>query len=41
MILGHVKAIHVRNDVWINDGKGIGMVDPAKVSYILSAWYLV
>ncbi|CAE6357150.1 unnamed protein product [Rhizoctonia solani] len=31
LVLGHVKAIHVRKDVWINDGKGIGMVDPVKL----------
>ncbi|KAH7339869.1 hypothetical protein B0J17DRAFT_569711 [Rhizoctonia solani] len=31
LVLGHVKAIHVRKDVWIDDGKGIGMVDPAKL----------
>ncbi|KAF8609058.1 flavoprotein oxygenase [Ceratobasidium sp. AG-I] len=30
IILGLVKAIHVRKDVWLNDGKGIGMVDPVK-----------
>lgn len=32
LVLGLVKAIHVRKDVWLNDGKGIGMVDPVKVS---------
>ncbi|CAE6420586.1 unnamed protein product [Rhizoctonia solani] len=31
LVLGHVKAIHVRKDVWLDDGKGIGMVDPAKL----------
>ncbi|CAE6510611.1 unnamed protein product [Rhizoctonia solani] len=31
MVLGLVRAIHVRKDVWINDGKGIGMVDPVKL----------
>lgn len=31
LILGLVKAIHVRKDVWLNDGKGIGMIDPVKV----------
>ncbi|CAE6439112.1 hypothetical protein ACGC1H_006904 [Rhizoctonia solani] len=31
LVLGHVKAIHVRKDVWIDDGKGIGMVDPVKL----------
>jgi flavin reductase (DIM6/NTAB) family NADH-FMN oxidoreductase RutF len=31
LVLGLVKAIHVRKDVWVDDGKGIGMVDPVKV----------
>ncbi|KDN45571.1 hypothetical protein RSAG8_04895, partial [Rhizoctonia solani AG-8 WAC10335] len=31
LVLGHVKAIHVRKDVWVNDGKGVGMVDPVKL----------
>ncbi|KAG8739745.1 hypothetical protein FRC10_005214 [Ceratobasidium sp. 414] len=29
-VLGLVKAIHVRKDVWVDDGKGIGMMDPVK-----------
>ncbi|KAG8769500.1 hypothetical protein FRC12_004933 [Ceratobasidium sp. 428] len=31
LVLGLVKAIHVRKDVWVDDGKGIGMMDPVKV----------
>lgn len=31
LVLGHVKAIHVRKDIWVDDGKGIGMMDPVKV----------
>ncbi|QRW08507.1 flavin reductase-like domain protein [Ceratobasidium sp. AG-Ba] len=30
LVLGHVKAIHVRKDIWVDDGKGIGMMDPVK-----------
>ncbi|KAG9124810.1 hypothetical protein FRC07_010152 [Ceratobasidium sp. 392] len=29
-VLGLVKAVHVRKDVWVDDGKGIGMMDPVK-----------
>lgn len=30
LVLGRVKAIHVRKDIWVDDGKGIGMMDPVK-----------